>query len=253
MKRGAATGTLMSSSNLAKRLQREIKASPQKAAILGVLAVVALYFWAPLLIGWFSGGPSSVTVATAPVSVEAIQPVERSAGEGQAVAKGATWQQVDAWIAQDKMMKPAATQLALRNPFQMQGGATQTGPWAIGKVESGYTHAKQALEMISSRLFPSSDEDAVSPSEAGLVVTSTIAGGKRPVALINGRAYAQGSVVRGEGEFPSTKFTLIEVRSKSVLLRGRGLVYEVKIGPVDLALAGEDSAADSPVAAESGG
>ena len=240
-------------SNLGKRLQKEIKASPQKAAILAVLGVVALYFWAPLLAGWIPRSePTGTAVASDANAGSRPIPENVSTNEGPKVATP-TWQRVDAWITEDQLMKPARKVLALRSPFEMRGGVSQTGGWVIAKVESSYQATKQALGMISGKLFFDVSEDTLDPAEAGLVLSSTISGGKRPVALINGRAYARGSTVRGVGDHVDTAFRLVEVRSKSIVLARGTLRYEVKISPTEFALNGAESAADRADASESGG
>ena len=215
----------MSSGNLAKRLQREIKASPQKAAVLGVLALVALYFWAPLLLGWVSGGKSPAAAVALQDPASAAQPLTIATSDDTGASVGPTWQEIDAWIERDLMMKPAAADLLAHNPFHVQTDIVQTDELAA--VEAAPDEAGQ-------------QQQSVTPVEAGLVLTSTITGGKRPVALINGRAYARGSTIRGEGEFGSTTFTLVEVRSKSVVLRQGDKTYEVKISPTELALSAAD-------------
>ena len=42
----------MSLERFAKRLRREVIANPKKAAILGIMLLVAIYFWTPLVMGW---------------------------------------------------------------------------------------------------------------------------------------------------------------------------------------------------------
>ncbi|MBI3839452.1 MAG: hypothetical protein HY288_16150, partial [Planctomycetia bacterium] len=55
--------------SLAKKLQREIKANPAKAGGLGVLLLVAGYFWAPLVKGFIAPAETApAATATAPTS-----------------------------------------------------------------------------------------------------------------------------------------------------------------------------------------
>ena len=39
---------------LTKQLRRDIAANPKKAAALGLMVLVALYFWGPLVWSWFA-------------------------------------------------------------------------------------------------------------------------------------------------------------------------------------------------------
>jgi hypothetical protein len=42
----------MSAQRIARQLRREIKANPKRAALLGGLVAIGIYFWAPLVAGW---------------------------------------------------------------------------------------------------------------------------------------------------------------------------------------------------------
>ena len=61
--------------NIAKQLRREATANPKKASVLGLLAVVALWFWAPLVWGWIFASEDEE-------GVKATQPTAQSAPTG---------------------------------------------------------------------------------------------------------------------------------------------------------------------------
>ena len=48
------SGKLVKLHKLAKQARRDLLANPKKAAILGLMLLVALYFWGPLLWKWFA-------------------------------------------------------------------------------------------------------------------------------------------------------------------------------------------------------
>lgn len=229
----------MSSGSLANRVRNEVKASPQKAAILGILGLVALYFWAPLVMKWISADkPVEATAQVASESLNTALASEAALTTESHVATQHSWRDLDAWMSQDVHMKPATASLAARDPFRSSDGPAAAAVWTRNLAASGF----QSLLGAPSRLLPEawrhSSGPAVEPEEAGLIVSSTIVGSHRRVALISGKAYAEGSVIRGEGEFADVAFELVRVRSKSVLLRRGRTTYELKVNSLDLAQRG---------------
>ena len=55
---------------LARQLRRDVAASPKKAVALGLMVLVALYFWAPMVWKWIAPdqgkGKSTVSVSDVP-------------------------------------------------------------------------------------------------------------------------------------------------------------------------------------------
>ena len=226
----------MSSGSFANRIRREIKASPQKAAILAVLGVVALYFWAPLVMKWTSGDkPLQATAQSTTEAVSTASATEAALPTEKPVATQHSWRELDAWMSQDVHMKPATTALATRDPFRSSNSPEAAAVWTRNLVASGFQTLLGAPSRLLPRAWRHSNGPAVEPGDAGLVVSSTIVGSRRRVALISGKAYAEGNLVRGEGEFAELAFELVRVRPKSVLLRRGGTTYELKVNSLDLA------------------
>jgi len=69
----------------------------------------------------------------------------------------------------------------------------------------------------------------LSPSEAGLVLSSTIVGRGRRTALINGRRYGVGDEVKSTKEGQQTVFKLLAVEPKQIVLENDGDRYLVKM------------------------
>jgi len=185
---------------LVKRLKREAAANPKKAAILGIVTVVALYFWAPLLLGMVKkAGPGE------PPSTAAVVP---DAPAGQVVPAAKTepdaalppWELVVQWMQSDPRVKPApALQLAF-DPF----GLVKPEPKAA-EVEQAQPAAAQSI----------------APEALGLVLTSTIIGPNSRVAQIGGKPYAVGQMIevpKDKAPVP-TAFKLIDVQSHSAVLQ----------------------------------
>ena len=113
----------MSSGSLASRIRREAKSRPQKAAVLAILGVVALYFWAPLVMKWTSSDtPVDATTQIATESTSTTGVAEAAPTAANDVATQHSWRELDAWISQDVHMKSATTVLAVRDPFRSSDG-----------------------------------------------------------------------------------------------------------------------------------
>jgi hypothetical protein len=71
------------------------------------------------------------------------------------------------------------------------------------------------------------EQPDLTPTAAGLVLTSTIVGRGQKIALIGGESYKEGSVVaarRGEADF-----RLIEIRPREVILERKGRLYNLSL------------------------
>jgi hypothetical protein len=208
----------MSLQKLQKRALRELKASPQKAAMLALLAVVAAWFWAPLVFKSRSNA-APTPVAAAPTAVPSASPAPIASTPGNpstAPKPRHPWQEVAARIERDPHMQPATlTVLAKeRNPF-----APLAAIAAIEMPASALDAKKQAGE--------DSEEEAVParPDDLGLVLSSTLVGRKRRAALISGRTYELGSKISVEGE----AFRLVEVEPSRIVLERDGQQYTLSI------------------------
>src|SRR5262245_23212797 len=96
-------GRAMSVPSLPKQLLRDLRRNPKKAGLLALLAGVALWFWAPLVVSWFKSGdanPSDVEQASAAV----VGPATAIPNEGPAATTrvtetaSQTWQQLVRWM-----------------------------------------------------------------------------------------------------------------------------------------------------------
>ena len=192
-----------------KQLRREMLASPKKAAVMGLLALVALYFWAPLLLRWVH--PTSGAVAEAkpepPKAVAIEMPTDLLTKPKSPAAKQHTWQDLVRWLDADERTKPAAELAQTCNPFR------------IPRPQS-VQHSER----------PKVVDLPVSPQSVGLALSSTIVGQDRRVARLNGKTYAEGrrvEVVTKDGR--KLAFILVEIEPRRVLLERLGMVYELTI------------------------
>jgi hypothetical protein len=210
-----------------------------KAAFLGAATLVACYFWIPLVKGWIApSNPDTTTTTTetmtaptaaAPAPVAATPAVPAAAPtpgpEGGSVENkpvGPSWLQIAEWMKNDPRTMTAPPLAIARDPFE--------SPWA--KVAEA-----KPVEAVKPKT------PVITPTAAGLVLTSTIIGPQRRVAQINGRTYAAGQIIVAGKEKEAGKdknkerdkeslkiaFRLVEVQPRRVVLEANGQQFELTI------------------------
>ena len=195
--------------NLGKRFRRELAASPKKAAVLGLLALVAMYYWAPLVWGWVGKGKDKSDgqlAAVAAPTPSAAEPAPAATPKSAATKTGIPslpWQQVI------KLMEGDARTLAA------ELGRLRRDPFALPKpdVAKVQAEAAAAAEAAGKNQLP-----AVTPQGLGLSLSSTIVGSGRRVARIGGRSYEQGQTIQVRKDGQIVAFTLAEVHARRVVL-----------------------------------
>lgn len=217
----------MRPSKVTRQLRRELTAHPKKAAVLGLLVLVALWFWAPLVWGWIAAddpaakapsasasvgnassalprGPAAVSVPAAPATIAAAS----SAATKVDKRPNYPWHQLVQWMDNDPRTSPADPALGRRDPFLSGGTEVAEADLGDGPTE-----------------IPSE----AAPADLGMVLSSTIVGQRRRVAQINGKPYRQGEIVRLEKDGQQIEFTLAEVHPRRVVLRRKGHEFELSI------------------------
>jgi hypothetical protein len=189
---------------LLKQLERDLKKNRKKAAALGLLVLVAGWFWAPLIFKSAKNADSAAVASTTPTTT-AVSPT--IAAPQVAAAPTVPWQDLSDWIAADPKMHPAELAVTSeRNPFQK-------------KAE---TEAKVEAPPVPQPAAPVE----IDPAQLGLTVTSTIVGGSRQGAMINGRFFRVGDDVESA---IGVTFKLSDVQSTAVLLRYNNKVYPLPV------------------------
>lgn len=215
-----------------KKLRREATANPKKAGLLGLLLLVAVYFWAPLLRQWTRSAENAPDTSAAAPPAAATSAPPAAATSGGAVAPplaAATpvgtptlsapaaapsappkfhWKQLVAAIESDPRMRPVeppAGLVAQRDPF------IDPRPPAI---------AEAATEVAGER-----SED-VTPGELGLVLSSTIIGHQRRTALVNGKVYAAGRELEARD---GVVFVVRDIEPWGIVLERAGKRFELEL------------------------
>jgi len=202
---------------LAKQLRRDLAANPKKAAALGLMALVALYFWAPLAWRWISpqGGKKSAQPLALILTDDPEQPSQSAKRRGSQFR----WEKVRQLIAQDARMAAAALERSWTDPFAPQAPpATTAAPAGIGAS-------------------PTAAVSEFTPDQAGFVLSGVLVGGKRRMATINGETYGEGSTIKiaKEGLFAAVEFRLARITHKGIELERNGKTYALLLAEPELA------------------
>lgn len=217
----------MSIQTLKKQFQKELKTNPKKAVVLGLLALVAVYFWAPLAIKMVSDGKKSskaskvaqtdgqqAEIATSS-ELETTSKQNKTALQTSA-APAFGWDQILDSIHKDPRTASYPEIKNEHDPFKR-------AEKIIEVPVSGNPLATRATEQA-----PEVVRD-LSPEALGMKLTSTIVGDRRSVAMIDDRAHAVGQrVIAYDGATP-LPFRLVEIRPELVILEREGQQYALKI------------------------
>jgi len=199
---------------LARQIRRDIVASPKKAAALGLMLVVALYFWAPMVWNWISPGSKTKAVAGSGVILE-DEPIDPVAKANKARLVFA-WEKVRKQIAADPRMTPAMFDRSWTNPFRNL------------EEQRAATTAQTAQAAAGAVALPDLD-----PEKAGLTLTSVVIGSRRRWATIGGENYLEGEIVRplaANGKrVPEIEFLLARVDKHEVELERNGKRYKLTL------------------------
>lgn len=203
----------MNFSKLTRQLRREATTNPKKAAFLGVIFLVALWFWTPLVLGWIDKkNPSAGPTATTPNDAQPnIAPAVALGGENAAphTLKVAdySWQQLARWMDDDRLTLAVGLTDHRRDPF------LATKP----EKEEAITDPDEEEESVD-----------ITPESLGMVLSGTIVGPRRRVALINGIPYRKDQPVRLVHDGKEIEFTIEGIDSRRVVLRRNDERFELK-------------------------
>ncbi len=223
---------------LAKQLRREFVADPKKGVLLGLLGVVALWFWAPMVWGWIA--PEEPVAEVTPVA--STTPVTTESGPAAATNKTAAgqnydWQKLVEWIENDPRTSPAELRhegtfsriwrwWPLNDRASSDSTSQQRDPFQIPQAMVAQVEAETEQEDE-----PEIAAD-VTPESLGLSLSGTLVGHDRAVARIGGRTYRTGNSIVLTNNGQQIVFQLMEVHPRRVVLQRDGSQFELCIiGP----------------------
>jgi len=182
-----------------KRLLRDFKAHPMKAAVLGLLVLVAAYFWAPLFAKMLPGEKTPEAVAPGYLDDSVAEDSAGTTPEAPSAPRR-DWRKLLAQIESDPLTKPAV------------GLASAT--WSLGRDEP-LAEAAEA-DPAAAELAAAEAAMKITPASVGLKLSGTMVGSGRKVAVISGKSYQEGRELRLTDELV---FVVAEVTARKVVLR----------------------------------
>ena len=205
-----------------KQLLHDLKASWKKTAVLGMLLLVGLYFWLPMLMDAFATDSRENSVASRVVlpqpspSAAALSASSESAGEASETPTF-DWQTASRAFGKDALLQPADGEEIRADAFRVD--PRQFPPPVV------FAEAEAARPVVRKAVRESEPAAAAQELPSGLVLNSTIVSETRRAALINRRVYQEGSQLTYEGH----TYRLTAVEPRRVELRDGAGVFELKI------------------------
>jgi hypothetical protein len=201
-------------SNLTTRLTKELRRSPKKTAVLALMLVVALWFWAPLAWKWVAPQASDAAASSAlspPAGVEMSTSTARTApATGSATVPVLNWREMAALLENDPLLASARMHERLADPF------------AKPNREPAISTTEQRETEISA---PETAQAKPTPEQLGLTLASTITGGSRAVATISGKSCRVGDVIVVPGGGVDFEFTVVAIQVNEVTLAAGGELH----------------------------
>lgn len=215
----------MSAQVVIKQIQREAAANKGKAAVLAVVCLVALYFWIPLVSGWFSGGAgdSNESLVVTPNTAAAQAPVKISAASvATATHDKHAWYDVAHWMANDPLMTSATLPAGLQDPFRQPAPKVEEpDPDELAQAEASKTPTRLDLEKL------------------GMVLSSTMVSRQRAVIQISGKSLAMPIDANGRPTRATTlrythgdtdyQFAVLAVHPGGVVLQHGSETYDLRM------------------------
>ncbi len=189
--------------SIVRRIKREARNNPAKAALLAGLLGLALYCWAPLLMGWLGAddkSPRDVSRSKGdtdqtdrPESKPPAAEDESDSRERPSWHELRQWQQGSPWTASVELA-PA------RDPFRAVVVNEETVEEIAEIEEAPAATPKQVLDGLDIQL------------------TGTIVGPQRRVALLDGQAYREGDTVLVEHLGTTWELRIRRIEARQVTL-----------------------------------
>ena len=167
------------------------------------MALVALYFWAPLVGKWISKTPPAGKIAVAP----AAQVAEASSAPAPGAEAALGWREVLRQITADRHTSPVSLVLD-HNPF-----------------------VPPPVEVVAEKPEPTEPAKpiaAVTPAGLGLSLVATLIGPEYRAARLNGKTVVVGQTIEVVKNGNAYQFTLAEVDATRAVLMHDGERYELR-------------------------
>jgi hypothetical protein len=201
---------------LVKQLRRDLAANPKKAAALGLMILVALYFWGPLAWKWMSASGNKrsgkANLASLILTDDPAEPSQQSKARGGAKFK---WEKARQLIRQDPRMVSATFDPSWHDPF-----GKPIAPAQDPIVEAAQAEAATAAAAMAEA------------KNLGIVLEGVIISLRSRVATINGEACHEGDVITvkdKQDKGTTYRFRVVRIRRQGVDLEVGGRTFTLEL------------------------
>ena len=217
---------------LLKQLKRDAAKSPQKAGVLALMVLVALYFWAPLVMKRFQGKAKPGAGPSASLVILRDDPLVAKAAAHPAT-NVAHWDRVRQAVTNDRLMLAVAHDPSWPNPF----AGLQTGDSSPAKKQPGETKVEPKPLPAAPKIQP----EVAKQQLAGVNLTSLLMSKRGHAAVIGGKVYRVGDILElgGESGEPAAEMRITAIDDEGVHLDFDGQRYRLERAKPKLS-SGED-------------
>jgi hypothetical protein len=209
---------------LIKQLRRDMTANPKKAAALGVMILVALYFWGPLAWNWIapsaSKRSSKMNTSALILTDDPAEPTQQHKARGGAKFR---WEKVRELVKHDSRMVSATFDPTWIDPFAKSAAAISSEAAAAAQSDAVTSAAAAA---------------PVEFSDLGIVLGGVFVGARSRVATINGEAHREGETIVVADKSDKTviqRVRVAQIRRQAVVLEVGGRTFTVELTAPKLA------------------
>lgn len=183
---------------------------------MGVLFLVAVWFWGPLVWGWVAPEKKAKAAAPAPTQGPGGLPAASPTGSNNQKSETPepSWEQVVQWMEQDFRTTPHVQVPGRADPFHPAKHQGAPGSPGGDNEEGGEVQVAG----------PPPD-----PENLGASVTSTVVGPVRRVALVNGQTYELGEDVTFSLGDQTVTFRLVGIERDGIVLEREGKRFDLKV------------------------
>jgi hypothetical protein len=211
---------------LTSQLRRDLAANPKKAAVLGLMVLVALYFWGPLVLKFVQAGGTKQKKTNVSALILTDDPIEPSQQPGKTGLRSRfRWEKVRQQIDGDERMRSAEFDIAWVDPF--------------GAPAPAAAQAEQVAEQpMEDPAALTSAVAAIDPQSVGLSLGGILLGSGRRLAIVNGQICRQGDVVSildKRDKSTTYEFHVHSIRGQSVQLEIGGQIFSLELNQPRLA------------------
>jgi len=214
---------------LKKQFVKEAKNHPKKAAVLGLLALLAIWFWTPLVWKWVSGskGQGARVVANRPAPESTHNQTSPAENENVPVPDNAEprtpWFRLRDWMNRDVHMGTERAIPLGRNPFRESAAPLPVEPPEVADAEEEADSEAEVAEK--------EPEPTFTPATLGLRLTSTLIDSGQRIARLNNRTFREGDYIEVQqaGSEESIVFYLAQVGTEEVILEREGFRFPLRI------------------------